>query len=361
MTDTRKRNYGIDSLRILSMYMIVLNHCLQTGGIIARATQNGIGTNNYNISWFMDILCYCAVNCYALISGFVGINARYKIANIIKLWLQVFFYSTTLNVLIYTLLPNVTLTKADIIQMILPISFERYWYFSAYFVLFTFIPFLNFIINTTSRNKLRSLVILLIIVFSFAETFIFRNKSFLGLQSGYSATWLIVLYLIGGYIRLYGWKLWNKNFFVFITMGIISFITLLLLGGEDHHGRILINYPAPTILFMGIALINIFKNIRFNNTCRAIVKILSPLTFGVYLIHIQPFVAKYLLENRFSYIADTSSLNLIIKVILISVLIYIVCSLIEWIRYKAFELMKVNILAEKIVSRASYYLLRNDN
>lgn len=48
----KRRNYGIDLLRIVAMYMIVLYHCLLLGGVINKATQIGIGSINYDISWW---------------------------------------------------------------------------------------------------------------------------------------------------------------------------------------------------------------------------------------------------------------------------------------------------------------------
>ena len=36
------------------MYMIVLYHCLLLGGVITKATQIGIGSINYDISWLLE-------------------------------------------------------------------------------------------------------------------------------------------------------------------------------------------------------------------------------------------------------------------------------------------------------------------
>ena len=68
---TAKRNYGIDALRIVSMFMIVILHTLGHGGILS------------SVSIFSGK--YCAVNCYALISGYVGINSKYRYSKIISL------------------------------------------------------------------------------------------------------------------------------------------------------------------------------------------------------------------------------------------------------------------------------------
>lgn len=343
-----KRNYGIDLLRIVAMFMIVLNHSLLMGGVIGQATKIGVGSVNYNLSWILDIICYGAVNCYALISGYVGVKAKFRPANLIRLWLQVLFYSVILNIAVVIVVPGVGLSKSDIVQMFLPVSYQRYWYFSAYFVMFLFIPILNYILNNLNKATLQKFILMLIVIFSFAETFIFRIKAFMSLESGYSVLWLTVLYLIGGYINLYGWRLWQRNLLVFSVSVILSFAVLLLLGGEDNHGRLLINYPAPTILFMAIALLNYFKDLQLTSNKIKLVKFFAPLTFGVYLIHIQPMVAKYLLQGSFSFLAIESPWKMVVLVVITSVAIYLVCSIIEWLRLLLFNMFHLDGSAKKI-------------
>ena len=63
-----QRNYGIDLLRIISMFFVLILHCYGQGGIIYHATQ---GTIQYKFSWMIEIIAYCAVNIFALISGYV--------------------------------------------------------------------------------------------------------------------------------------------------------------------------------------------------------------------------------------------------------------------------------------------------
>lgn len=83
----QERNYGIDFLRIISMFMIVILHILGNGGILASVQ---IGSSNYHLAWILEIASYCAVNCYALISGYVGIYSVHKYSNI-------FYGSVTTN------------------------------------------------------------------------------------------------------------------------------------------------------------------------------------------------------------------------------------------------------------------------
>lgn len=62
------RNYGIDLLRIVAMFLVVILHILGQGGVLKAVESNEI---NFTVSWLLEIGAYCAVNCYALITGFV--------------------------------------------------------------------------------------------------------------------------------------------------------------------------------------------------------------------------------------------------------------------------------------------------
>lgn len=60
------RNYGIEILRIIAMLMIVLLHVV--GGSLQYAES---GSNKYYILWFFEIMSYCAVNCFGIITGYI--------------------------------------------------------------------------------------------------------------------------------------------------------------------------------------------------------------------------------------------------------------------------------------------------
>jgi hypothetical protein len=56
------------------MLMVVVLHILGQGGVLKTARPLSV---EYEIAWFLEILCYCAVNCYALISGYAGSDAGF--------------------------------------------------------------------------------------------------------------------------------------------------------------------------------------------------------------------------------------------------------------------------------------------
>ncbi|MBQ4600628.1 MAG: hypothetical protein IJB17_03245 [Oscillospiraceae bacterium] len=68
------RHYGIDLLRVVAMYMVVVLHVIGKGGVASAVQEPGL---SFGALWFLEVGAYCAVNCYALISGYVGVNGRY--------------------------------------------------------------------------------------------------------------------------------------------------------------------------------------------------------------------------------------------------------------------------------------------
>lgn len=86
--ETNKRNLGIDFLRIISMFMVVALHILGNRGILFNTV---LYTMNYNLVWLLEILAYCSVNCYALITGYVSTDTKFKYSRIISLWFQLLF------------------------------------------------------------------------------------------------------------------------------------------------------------------------------------------------------------------------------------------------------------------------------
>ena len=73
LTVKPQRNYGIDLLRIISMLLIVGQH------VFFRVLNINSFYGAHNILvWVMYLACACPVNCYALISGYVGVKKNIK-------------------------------------------------------------------------------------------------------------------------------------------------------------------------------------------------------------------------------------------------------------------------------------------
>ena len=93
-----KRNYGIDILRLVMMFMICILHCLNQGGIL---TASIYGTSYYMVFWLLEIICYCAVDGFAFISGYTAKdNFKIDYTKLINMWFQGLFYSFILTIVL---------------------------------------------------------------------------------------------------------------------------------------------------------------------------------------------------------------------------------------------------------------------
>ena len=81
-----QRNRGIDLLRMTAMWMVVILHILNKGGVLAAAAPLSAGQGTARL---LETAAYCAVNCYGLISGYVGVQRRFRYSGALALWLAV--------------------------------------------------------------------------------------------------------------------------------------------------------------------------------------------------------------------------------------------------------------------------------
>ena len=174
----KQHNYGIDLLRIIAALYVLTLHSFGIGGILNNVPE---GTLAFCVVYFFEILAYCAVDVFALISGYTSVSDREKEhdwSKIIVLWLEVVFYNE-LIMIIYQLINNQTITFKMIIEGLTPVAnTSNYWYFSAYLCLFIMMPLLDKGIRNTDEKHLKTIMIICILLFSVYSVFLPDNQSF---------------------------------------------------------------------------------------------------------------------------------------------------------------------------------------
>lgn len=110
-------------------------------------------TAKYHLLWIVDIAVYCAVNCFAIISGYVMIGYKIKPYKIIELWFQVMFYSVGIT-LLTGVVAGVPISLNCYVKALFPVLFNRYWYFTAYVMLFPCIPLLNALLEKLTKKQM---------------------------------------------------------------------------------------------------------------------------------------------------------------------------------------------------------------
>ena len=232
------RTYGIDLLKILSMFMIVILHILGCGGVLVSANKYSVAYYSY---WFIEALAYCGVDVFAIISGYLLINKKIKIRKIWNLWTTVFFYCFIINVLfyIYSYFNKVDFIGIrDLIYAVcFPVISRQYWYFSCYFSMYLFLPFINKGLTSLTQEEYKKLCFTIIILFSLCPIIAMKRYDSFNLNYGYSTLWLISCYIISGYARRFNLDFSNRKcififalsvffawFFKFISHFILLFV-----------------------------------------------------------------------------------------------------------------------------------------
>lgn len=340
----KSRNYGIDLLRIVSMFMICILHVIGVGGVLEASATLSL---NYNIVWLIECACNCAVNAFALISGYVGIEKKFKIFNIISLWIIVEFYSVGITMVI-CFLTSCSIGIKDIIKSVIPVTSGGYWYFTAYFAMFFLTPLLNAAIQNVDRLIYKCSILFSAFIFCVMGTLSLGMDTF-GLRFGYTTWWLIYLYTIGGYLRKYGSRVIGHNckiwFELYLGSTIISWLAKMVmtvintfLGKELLPTGILISYTSPTMLLSGIGLTMLFANLKIESAKTIkIIKVISPLAFSVYIIHCHPLIYRLALTKRFEEYAKFNVLGMFVLIILTATIIFMACILVDIIRKSLFK------------------------
>lgn len=357
------RNHGVDLLRIIAMIMIVGLHFLRQGGVLESVST---GTAQYFTAWCAEAFFMCAVNIYALISGFVGINARRtKYSRLASLWLLVEFYCIISAALKYGFYPEL-FTPQRLAESLMPVVTDKYWYFTAYFIMFFFTPVFNSGVRAMSRAQMKLTLAALFLLGSAAPTF-FKTDIFYS-HGGYSLIWISALYIAGGILKrlelhkkakplpclagaaalcAFGFAMkaafdgghtsgyfQNQAFMIYTSANITAAAALALLG------------------FAGLS-------IRRSAAVKAI-KAISPLTFGVYIIHTSEFAWENLLKNAFSGFAELPAVQFAAASAGTVLAIFAVCCAIEAARSALFKLLRVDELLARAESAIRGKIKKNE-
>lgn len=350
-----KRNYGIDFLRCISMMLVVVLHIMGHGKILSTTDPDSV---NYKIAWLIETFAYCSVNCYALISGYVGIKAKHKYRSIASLWLQVAFYSVSIALLFQFFKPE-SIDLKGIIASFFPVINRSYWYFTAYFAMFFLAPIINMGINAINRNDAKKLVAGIIVVFSVIRTIlcfdifdIFKETDNFYLNSGYSVIWLMLLYIVGGCISKFEfwkntkiWKIWTILLISVVSSWAFKLFVEFPAGNEIKSlvsANTFISYLSPTIITTAICLLIIFSRMEtLPKVPQKVVGFFAPVSFAVYLIHDNGLVRNHIIAKKLSIIANMNPLEMILHILIVVLVIFVSCGLIDHVRILLFKVLHI--------------------
>lgn len=352
-----ERKTGLDFLRMFLMVMVAILHVLTNGGVLENTRWM---SGQYLTAWYLEILSFCAVDCFALISGYVSSQAKFRWSRVLELWVQIVFY-TLLTTLLFALFLPGSVGELAWFGAIFPITSGQYWFMTAYVGMFFFMPLLNLVLAKASRRMLTELMIVLLIFFSFLPCLFAMalKEPPYGLNSGYSMIWLMILYLVGGYIRKYNLteKLSRKGaVLLFLGSTTLAWLSKVVIErgtnallGYPTAGKSFTGYISPLIVANAIALLCFFARTEFRSKgMRRLIALLAPAALGVYVIHVQPLIWNHIIRNCAAGFATQPPVVMVLCVIGLAFGIYLVCSLIDVVRLRLFRALQVPKLCRKL-------------
>lgn len=350
----KKRNVGIELLRIVSMYLIAVLHILNKGGVLYSFGGN---TPQYYVLQCINAATYCSVNCFALISGYVGWNKQFRYSKMLAFWFKVFFYAICITSITRLFVPEM-ITRGHWIYCFIPITSHQYWYATAYFGLMIFIPILNVGIAQLEKRQFTGVVVLFgLFIVSF--TTIWHQDSY-ELQRGFSLVWLVMLYILGGYLSKYQTlqkigKLWGCIIFGLLVAASVGFDALVRFGpqgiGNLYNQEALIAYTSPTMVAEAVMLLAIFEKVNFSYKVEKWILFFSPAVFGVYLLHVHPIVFDHMINGIGKGILQYPIPVMIACILLLGFAILSVGLCVDLLRIRLFKILRVGAFCKEICSR----------
>lgn len=359
----KKRNTGLDLLKILCMLMILFMHF--TSRETLQSNYN-ISTVNYLIVRFIDSFACVAVNCYFLITGYFLVDKPLKLNKVFKIWKTVLFYTVTIWIVAIVLF-NKGITLHNTIKSMFPIITEHYWFITVYIAMLFLAPILKVFLVNMSKKQYQYLLIILTIILTIIGNIYPRSVVFNDI-TGINFITMLYVYIIGGYIKLHCSQVKTqkrKYLLGYIICGIITFIYSIITNSLASKNMIYqvyarkdMAYNSIWVVISSIMIFMYFKELKINsNLIQKIVNTIHPLSLTVYIIHENIFL-KGLTLNAYQY---QQSLMYILYILLCLVAIYIVCCTIEYIRVKLckiiFKNKKVS-KTEKIIEEKLNNILR---
>ena len=328
----RKSNFEL--LRIIAMILIIAHHFSLHGGF--GVVQSKPLINRIWILW-LQLGGKIGVNIFVLISGYFLVSSpAFKLKKVLKLWLQLFFYS----IVIYAVFVGTGGVDFNFKQMVakaLPILTQEWWFASTYFILYLISPYLNMLSNKMEKSTYQKLLFIMLFLWCIIPTFTnVKNQS-------NDLIWFVYLYSIAGYIRLWGIDFRIKNSIVWAVLGMIAilFVRIFFIGLSYKvtffSAYVRNAFDMQNLLILLTSVLFLIGFMQLDLGYKKIINLISSATFGVYLIHDHPLIRPFLWETLFKNASYAGSVFLIPYSIMVICVVYIVCTIIELIRINVLE------------------------
>ena len=280
------------------------------------------------------------INCFVLITGYFMCTSHITWQKLAKLLVERYLYAVVLWCVFFLAGYEVFSVKG-FVKMLFPFFTVADNFVSCFLLFYLLIPFLNKLIHTLTEKEhfwmMTWCLGVYVILPSFCKAKVVFNY----------ITWFSILFIIASYIRLYP-KVWFDST---KTTGVLLAVSLLLSWSSvvvraafsrvtGEHIKICYFFVADSnkvlALVTGVSAFLFFKNIKLGYS--KVINTIAASTFGVLLIHANSDnMRQWLWRDFLNNVGVYESGNVVVHAIASVILVYAVCTVIDFCRIKVFE------------------------
>lgn len=338
----KRRDSNLELFRIIMMILIVAHHYVVNSGLmeVIRGEVQTYGVTAKAIFYLIfGAWGKTGINCFVLITGYFMCKSQITKKKFFSLLAQIYFYKIVIY-LIFLFSGYEPFSVKTLVKAILPFTKIGTNFTGCFLIFYLCIPFLNVLVGNMTKKQHELLLVLSLSVYVVIGTILNVTFNYV--------TWFCILYFISSYIRLYpiplfeNTMLWLICTIVSVLLSCLSIITMLLTFVKFNSFNPYFFVSESNKIFAvttGISGFMLFKNLKIvYNKC---INAVASTCFGVLLIHansntMRQWLWKDILHNVEMYDSKYFVLNAVISVFLV----FIVCSLVEFMRQKVFTLIK---------------------
>lgn len=367
---------GLELMRIVSMFFIIAFHIIEHSGIMVHA----VGGSKFLLV-LIEAFFIIHVNSFILLTGYFQSEKKAKLSKVISIINANWFYKILCFVAIIILVKYfsftniIPLTFNQKLITLLPLDRGENWYINNYLLIYIFSPFLNILIDKLNKKNFKKFIIIMFVIFSLIGTLLIGDVVPV-YGYGRSILTFILLYFVGAYLRKYPLeesRLFNvytdkTKKYIFLIIYVILALTIMAfrmtslniytygnICGEiaDVLYTLTISFLSPLVIIESISYFLFFKNMTFNSK---VINFIGGTTFGIYLLHENVYIR----ENIYTWLHLSEHANggikLIGMIMVLGIIIFIVCMIIEIIRKAIFKFFYKRKFALKLRNRIKDFI-----
>ncbi len=301
----RDRSSNFELMRIFAMFLIITYHYA-----LFSAFRFPAGDLSFNRLFYQSMFLdgKTGVNLFVMVSGYFMVKSeRIRTSKVLQLWGQAFFYIVGIWIIFHKKINGMGSMVQDTLKgKLFFLSSGVQWFISTYIVMYLLAPYMNAMLKALSRDACRRLLVLMGALWCLIPTLSWIPGMVVTEFQGSDLAFFLFLYCLGGYLRLYHEKDSRGAEFWFGCAGGIFLLCMGVIVSVDiwntrSLGKVrlldyLFNYQNHVlILLLSLFLFLGFKELKVRNS--SVINLISSLTFGIYLIHDNWQIRRYLWNN----------------------------------------------------------------